>query len=281
MSGSTANFAILIPHYNQSAELDAAIFSCSHASLASTAHLVIVDDGSDPEQDTSSLAAKWSDSGKFCRVTLVKNPRNAGVSKSLNRGLQSIQEPYFFRIDADDRVLPSRFAKQMQKLEAGYDLVFSEAEIIFEGEMIARSFSPSMDVVRRAMPFQNFLLHPTLAARTDFFDQRGGYPEDTPSEDWGFWKLHLKDAKTILLREPLIRLCLSMTSVSNSKFQRAPGFERTLKLKTALRYSDREYALRAAKDLGFLYYAGVLLLPNLYRLRLRMRLLKYALMNAG
>lgn len=274
MSGSTAKFAILIPHYNQSAELDAAIQSCVNAGLASTAHLVVVDDGSDTEQEISELLAKWSESGKFNRVTLVENPRNVGVSRSLNNGLKRIQEPYFFRIDADDRVVPGRFEKQLQELEAGFDLVFSEAEIMYEGELIARSFSPPLTVIRRAIDFQNFLLHPTLAARTDFLVSRGGYSEVSRSaQDWRFWKQYLKEAKVALIAERLVQLGLSLSSVSNSKFERAPNYERTLKLRAALRYWDRKYALSAARQLGYSYYLAVFVLPNPYKLRFRFRLL--------
>ena len=229
-----AEFAILIPHFNQSADLDQVVESCCAAKGCERAHLVIVDDGSATEHDVEYIVNKWR--GFFKKVTLVKNQKNVGVSRSLNLGLACISEEFFFRIDADDRVLPKRFEAQLAILRDGYDLVFSEAEIVYEGELIARTYSPSLSVIRAALPFQCFLMHPTLAARTDFFRARDGYPEQARSaQDWAFWKLHLNSAKAIVLDEPLVKLGLRLDSVSNAKFKRAKGFQKTFRWRTALR----------------------------------------------
>ena len=275
-----SEFAILIPHFNQPEELDGALKSCCEAMSCENAHLVVVDDASSPGTRANIAVDKWAH--RFAKVTVILNEENLGISKSLNRGLDNITEEFFFRLDSDDRALPSRFEEQLSWLKKGYDLVFSEALIRYEGNVISQTFSPSLSVIRRALPFQNLLIHPTLAARTDFFRQRGGYPDATrTAQYWAFWKLHLKDANAIVLREPLIQLGFSLNSASNARFKRSKNYASTLKLRTALRHADRRSALKAARELGLLYYFAVLAMPNPYRIRLRLRLLMFELMKTN
>lgn len=275
---SGAAFAILLPYYNQLDELEGALQSCCAAEGHEQAHLVVVDDGSDQDLKARGVVEKFK--GRFVKVTLVENEQNLGVSRSLNAGLAKISEEYFFRLDSDDRVLPNRFVVQLKALSDGFDLVFSEARIVYEGEVIAQTHSPRLSVIKKALPFQNLLMHPTLAARTDFFTERGGYPEKTRSaQDWNFWKLHLNDARAIILDQPLVKLGLNLDSISNSRFERHAGFERGFRLRTALRSGDRSAAIKEAKKISVLYLLLVVLLPNPYRVRLGWRILKNSIVR--
>lgn len=268
------DFAILIPHYNQPLELHQCIASCAAAQSAAQGHLVVVDDGSAPEHTPTAIIDHWKEKGAFRKITFVKNPHNAGVSATLNRGLAEITETYFLRIDSDDRMLGKRIEEQISRLRAGFDLIFSEAIIVYEGEEIAISKSPPLSLIRTLMPVKNYLMHPTLAARTDFFKSRGGYPAISKTEDWDFWKAHLHDARVEFVKQPLIKLGLHLDSASNARFHSGRAVSRNFRLKTALRYWDAEAALNEASKLGWHYYLITLIAPNPYKLLAYARALK-------
>lgn len=259
-------FAILIPHYNQPEELEQAIASCASANGIQHGHLVIVDDGSEVENSPRDIVHRWDLKQSFGKITFIENGKNLGVSETLNRGLAVIGEPYFFRLDSDDRMLPDRIESQIRQLQDGCDLSFSEAIVVYQDEPVAESNSPSLKFIRACLPYKNYLMHPTLAAQTTFFVSRGGYPEGTKTEDWDFWRAHLGTANVGFVRRPLVRLGLHLDSASNAKFYSNREAKKTFRLKTALRYWDRQAALREARKLGLHYYLLVLLSPNPYRM---------------
>jgi glycosyltransferase involved in cell wall biosynthesis len=74
---------------------------------------IIIDDGSTDE--SPCLLADFARGDK--RICIVTQ-ENAGLTESLNRGMQKARGKYIARMDADDISMPDRFALQVSWLEA-------------------------------------------------------------------------------------------------------------------------------------------------------------------
>ncbi len=56
------------------------------------------------------------------RITIIENPENLGLTKSLNIGIKEAKTKYIARMDADDISLPERLKLQYQFLEKNSDI---------------------------------------------------------------------------------------------------------------------------------------------------------------
>src|SRR5258707_849690 len=73
---------------------------------------IIIDDGS--EDRSPELIEAYVDS----RISFLRNEKNVGLTRSLNKGLQVASGEYIARMDCDDVSLPDRFAKQVAFMDA-------------------------------------------------------------------------------------------------------------------------------------------------------------------
>lgn len=72
--------------------------------------LIVIDDGS--TDDSAALAASFADP----RIVLVRNERNLGLARTLNRGLDLARGELVARMDADDIAAPARLERQVQRM---------------------------------------------------------------------------------------------------------------------------------------------------------------------
>ena len=73
---------------------------------------VIVDDAS--TDDSADILRSFADP----RLRLLRNERNLGLTRSLNRAVAAARGSYIARIDDDDLMLPERLARQVAYLDA-------------------------------------------------------------------------------------------------------------------------------------------------------------------
>ncbi len=98
-----ATLDILIPHYNDSEALDLTLRSIAAQTWDGTTRVVIVDDGSRPEEANAARAVAEA----FVHpVTFIANPRNRGRPYSRNVLLDSIDAPFVAWLDAGDDWYP-------------------------------------------------------------------------------------------------------------------------------------------------------------------------------
>lgn len=158
--------SIVLPTYNSSATLRAALMSVQMQTLKEW-ELLVVDDGS--TDNTVSIVTGLSDE----RIRLLTGRSNRGIAHALNKGIALCRAPVIARMDADDICFPDRLQKQFDFLVANPSI-----DLVGSGMMIFKDSGTPLGVfpVKErheeicARPWQGFYLpHPTWMGRREWF----------------------------------------------------------------------------------------------------------------
>jgi glycosyltransferase involved in cell wall biosynthesis len=163
--------AVLIPAYNGQADVDLTLASFSESAPV---HVLIVDDGSTPPIVAPSIANM--------KIEVLRMVQNGGIERALQTGIDALAQRgfrYAARIDAGDRSVPQRLAKQRLFMElhprvAGLGMwtqvVTREGKPLF---MLTPPAEP--DAIRRLRFFRSCLAHPSMMLRIDAVRAVGNY----------------------------------------------------------------------------------------------------------
>lgn len=149
--------------------------------------LIILDDSTN--EDTIRAIDAFNNDH---RVSILRSNERLGLTRSLNRGLESSQGKYIAKMDGDDISLPERLEKEVEHLESHPDtaIVGGQINIIDEyGNITSSRKYPSGGLTLYLYScFRNPLAHPTVLMRRDIVDN--GYRYDSSlkmSEDLDLW----------------------------------------------------------------------------------------------
>jgi glycosyltransferase involved in cell wall biosynthesis len=171
--------AVLIPAYNGQADVDLTLASFSESAPV---HVLIVDDGSSPPIVAPVIANM--------KIEVLRMARNGGIERALQTGIDALAQRgfrYAARIDAGDRSVPQRLAKQRVFMElhprvAGLGMwtqvVTREGKPLF---MLTPPAEP--DAIRRLRFFRSCLAHPSMMLRIDAVRAVGNYRAEYPSAE--------------------------------------------------------------------------------------------------
>jgi glycosyltransferase involved in cell wall biosynthesis len=193
--------SVIMPVHNGSKWLKQALTSILD-SKDDSVEVIVIDDGSTDE----SAAIIKSMMATHHALKLITNSSNLGIVASLNRGLQAARGRFIARMDADDITMPSRFSRQIHYLEqTGCDLCGTW--FIEFGQGIPRTvrWPHDEDAVRAAMLFQNTILHPTILARREVFEEFQYREEYRLAEDYDLLTRVCSKFRVANLPEPLLR----------------------------------------------------------------------------
>ena len=217
----------------------------------SNIEIIVVDDGAN---DCNDIAKQLDDH----RLKVIRNLHNKGIVYSLNKGISYANGRYIARIDADDRMLPDRLAKQVAYLEAhpecgvvgGNHMVINE-----KGYPVCLVAYPETDAeIKFSRFFMNPLSHPTVTLRCCILRQNK-YENTYPyCEDYDLWMRLAKQCKMHNLQDCVTEYRIHQTNCSakNTKEQK----ENSLKLilselwKAHVDVSDDELKVVAACCFG-------------------------------
>jgi glycosyltransferase involved in cell wall biosynthesis len=163
--------AVLIPAYNGQADVDLTLASFSESAPV---HVLIVDDGSTPPIVAPAIANM--------KIEVLRMAQNGGIERALQTGIDALAQRgfrYAARIDAGDRSVPQRLAKQRLFMElhprvAGLGMwtqvVTREGKPLF---MLTPPAEPN--AIRRLRFFRSCLAHPSMMLRIDAVRAVGNY----------------------------------------------------------------------------------------------------------
>lgn len=176
---SLDDVAVLMPAYNGQADVDLTLASFSESALI---HVLIVDDGSMPPIVAPAIPNM--------KIEVLRMPQNGGIERALQTGIDALAQRgfrYAARIDAGDRSVPQRLAKQRVFMElhpqvAGLGMwtqvVTREGKPLF---MLTPPTEPNE--IRRQRFFRSCLAHPSMMLRVDAVRAVGNYRAAYPSAE--------------------------------------------------------------------------------------------------
>jgi glycosyltransferase involved in cell wall biosynthesis len=163
--------AVLMPAYNGQADVDLTLASFDERPLV---HVLIVDDGSTPPIVAPELANM--------HIEVLRMPVNGGIERALEAGIDALAQRgyrYAARIDAGDRSVPQRLAKQRAFMEAHprvAGLGMWTQVVTRAGEPLFMLTPPSDPAdIRRLRFFRSCLAHPSMMLRIDAVRAVGNY----------------------------------------------------------------------------------------------------------
>jgi glycosyltransferase involved in cell wall biosynthesis len=182
----------------------------SAASVLAQTHrplqVIIVDDGSEVPIERASFVVP-----EDVQLTILRNERSAGVSAARNRGVNSSEGEFVAFLDDDDRWLPQKLERQVQRLRAcspqvkacGCQLTVVDDD----GALVAKPDRPNSRediIVSLVLADENITPSTLMFERRSFIDL-GGYREDMPAaEDREFLLRFLLKYDIVILSERLV-----------------------------------------------------------------------------
>tara|TARA_B100000925_G_C21921405_1_gene436039 strand:+ start:81 stop:764 length:684 start_codon:yes stop_codon:yes gene_type:complete len=205
--------SVLMSCYNSQATISKSIESILSQSYEDI-ELLICDDGS--IDDTYKTIEEYSKADK--RISIFKNEKNIGLTKSLNFLINKSDGEFIARQDDDDISLEKRIEKQIKVInDLNLDFVTSRAKILGTDKLIPGiSFNLPVSFV---MNFKNPFIHGTLLIKKKILNDVGNYDERFYyAQDYKlFSDLVAKGYKYTTIKEPLYRLNVKDNISNNFK----------------------------------------------------------------
>lgn len=153
--------------------------------------LLAIDDGS--TDGSGAIIKRFAD--KEPRIKYLRNEKNLGIQKTLNKGLQEAQGEYIARIDDDDLwIAKDKLERQADFLDQhkGHVIVGTGTVVVDgSGQELFKYLNPISDVeVRRKILFKNCFTHSSVLMRKEAVLGVGGYDESEGTlhvEDYDLW----------------------------------------------------------------------------------------------
>lgn len=145
---------------------------------------LIIDDGS--TNNAKDVIFSYPDK----RIKYVKNERNMGLIKTLNKGFGLASGEYIARMDSDDISLPVRFEKQVKFLDENPNVgVLGTWFQYFPSNRIVETFTYSKDIKECLLVNSNNIGHPTVMIRNSVIKEiNAKYDENALYvEDYALW----------------------------------------------------------------------------------------------
>lgn len=203
---------VLMPVHNAAAYVTEAAQSILNQTGVQL-ELLVIDDGSTDDSIERILAIGDA------RVRILRNAARAGVTASLNRGLQEARGEYIARMDADDIAAPGRLAKQAARLNERpqLGLVASYLEEFPRRRVPAPPTDPARVKIR--LLTECILGHPTVMMRKSALAKHGlVYRAEYPhAEDYDLWVRLSRVADLEILPEVLLRYRIHPAQISAQK----------------------------------------------------------------
>lgn len=216
---------------------------------------IIIDDAS--TEDSTPILNRLGDR----RIRVIRNDRRQGLTKSLNRGIQTVRGMYVARIDDDDVWIDStKLAKQVAFLQQHPNVAVCGTQYYVMSEAGERRYQPSCYTtdadIRQHLLQSNQFAHSAVCIRTTALREVGGYNETLRySQDYELW-LRLgtryqlanlpdvcvakREHATAISRQHHVAQCVGFVTAAYRHRHAYPGFARN-----TLVYA-RELALNAA-----------------------------------
>lgn len=176
--------SVLMPVYNAGQYIARAIESILWQSYRDW-ELILINDGS--TDDSESIICQYEDE----RIFYLKNEKNLGLIKTLNKGIDYCHGEYIARMDADDIALPDRFGQQVSFLDKHpeYLMCGTNAAVIDNNERRTGKIRnlTTNDYLQINLLFSPPFVHPSVMIRTETLKNNRYDEAFRHVEDYELW----------------------------------------------------------------------------------------------
>lgn len=202
--------SIVLPSYNAGKYLQEAVESVINQTYTSY-ELLILDDGS--TDGCTDFLNNISDN----RIRLIRRKHN--YIATINYGLSVAKGKYIARMDADDKMFPTRLADQVAVLERDKDITICATYMQQMGgnNIYNNGIEGTIKPFAHILLLGNFIAHPTVMIRTAFLNKhRLKYrPKYIYAEDYKLWaEIACLGGSLYIIPKPLIEYRTSEGQVS-------------------------------------------------------------------
>lgn len=206
-------FSVLMSVYERErpGHFDAAIRSIVNQSVR-PAEIVVVEDGPLPAE-LEQVCDQWEE--KLGEDVFVRHriPRNVGLARALNEGLEVCRYDWVARMDTDDVSLPSRFEKQLDFLASHPEVMLLGGQVEeyaddMEQRLGSRLVPLTHEEIVRFARVRNPFNHMTVMFHRASVLAVGGYPPDlVKAQDFGLWaRMFVKGYRSANLPDVLAKV---------------------------------------------------------------------------
>lgn len=205
--------SVIMPVYNAKQYIKQAIESILCQTYKKF-EFIIVDDAS--SDSTSKILKSFRKKDK--RITLLRNRKNLGVSRSLNKAVTKASGKYIIRMDADDWSYPDRFELQIELMEKNPDVVVSGSYIEvcnsrLKTKYVRKYHHNDTDIRKHIFRYSPFA-HPATIWKTSVLKKEPYNETITTCQDYELYFRVGKLGKFMNLNKNLLKLRLHDQSVS-------------------------------------------------------------------
>ena len=209
---------VLIPHYNNSAELLKSILSIDEEIPVD---VLIVDDGSASKPNNEELQNAYSQG----EIHIEYLSENVGIEYALNAGLSIIEKKnykYIGRLDCGDINYKNKYTKQLAYLEANPDtyLLGTWADLVDVdyNYLYTLKHPTDYDEIKKKIYLNSMFVHPTVVFRVEVLKLVGKYPTRyQAAEDYAYFFDISRTLKVENLPEALLQYKIDGNSISSTK----------------------------------------------------------------
>ena len=160
------------------------------------------------------------------RIIVIYNPKNLGLTKSLNEGLKRAKGEFVARLDADDISLPTRFEKQLRYMRIHPDVIVLGTNICLIGKTTFLRQRPVINLndneIKAQLLLQNGFVHSSVFIRKSIMDQyKITYDEDyRQTQDLRLWEMLAPLGEFANLRDKLVLYRISEQQITKADGKR-------------------------------------------------------------
>ncbi len=232
----TPRISVIMSVYNCASNLPSAVRSILEQTYANFEFIIVNDASTD---ETEQVLGQFDD----CRIQVLTNGQNLGLTKSLNRGIRVARGQYIARMDADDLSVPHRLETQLDFMDQhpGYALVGSSYYVIDESGITNSHVTVLTDsaMIKDGLMRQNWFGHGSVMIRKTALDAVGGYDEQfVYSQDYDLWLRLSEKYEVANIKEPLYFWRKSKSAITCNKSAEQRNYARLAQKKSMQRQLD-------------------------------------------
>ena len=210
--------SIIMAAYNAEKTIGFAIDSVLKQTYEVFELLVINDCSTD---GTETIVKEYTE--KDCRIKLINNSRNLGVSLTRLEGLKQAKGDWIAILDSDDAWMPEKLEKQIalqKRLNA--ELVFTGVKYLkADGTPLGWELEVPDEIGYKKLLKQNLIANPSALVKKELYESYYAIGDEM-HEDFALWLSILKTGiNAYAVTEPLTIVRISPNSTSGNKIKSA------------------------------------------------------------